>query len=99
MPQTKSAKKAQRQTKKRTEYNKKVKEVTKKLIKDTQKAMKSDSKNIEEKVRAVQKALGKAVKAKIYHKNTAARKLSHLIKKIRKAKPQSIKKRKEETPD
>jgi len=84
MPITKSAKKAIRQTQKRTAYNKEVKEEIKKAIKHAKKAIESGSKDIQEKIKTVQKMLDKAAKKGIYHKNTASRKLSRLIKGIKK---------------
>ena len=84
MPRTKSAKKAVRQTKKRTEINKKIKDAVRKSFKEVKKAIESGSSNLEGLIKTFQKSLGKAVKSGIVHKNTAARKLSRLISRVKK---------------
>lgn len=81
MPQTKSAKKAVRQTKKRTEYNKKIKEAIRKALKAARRASESGSKDASSKFREAQKILAKAAGAGVIHKRTAARKTSRLMKK------------------
>ncbi len=80
MPNLKNAAKALRQAKKRTAWN-----VAKKVaIRDGfKKTLKAASKSeAMQAVRLAQKALGKAVKHGTIKKNTAARKLSRLMKKV-----------------
>lgn len=100
MPIIKSAKKKLRQDKKREKANKLVKTSFKNAIKDAQKAKTS------EKVIKAIKLVDKAVKARVIHKNKAARiksGLSKLVKgttakaksaqkTVKKTKPQKVKK-------
>ena len=80
MPNKANAKKALRQAKKRQVLNTQRKDAYKKAIKQT---LKSENKDGKLKAsREAQKALGKAVKNGILKKNTAARKLSRLMKKV-----------------
>ncbi|MDD4477103.1 MAG: 30S ribosomal protein S20 [Patescibacteria group bacterium] len=82
MPNKPNAKKALRQAKKRAILNKARKEAFKGAIKKVLKAKTTDeAKNL---VRLAQKALDKAAKKGTIKKNTAARKLSRLMKKINK---------------
>jgi small subunit ribosomal protein S20 len=78
MPNKRNAEKALRQNKKRALLNKNRKDAYKDAIKKALKAPGADKK---EHLRQAQKALDKAAKAGVIKKNTAARKLSRLIKK------------------
>ena len=81
MPNKQAGKKALRQTKKHAVLNQARREAFKTAIKKTLK-----SKTVEEALKLViqaQKALDKAAKAGTIKKNTAARKLSRLMKKVR----------------
>jgi small subunit ribosomal protein S20 len=82
MPIKQSAKKELRKTKKRTALNLNIKTAYKTAVKDVQKAMASGEKQMAEKIRLAQKKLDKAAKKGVIKKNTAARKLSRLMKKI-----------------
>ncbi len=87
MPQTKSAKKALRQTKKRTKRNFKVKKDLDYLFRQLKKALnQSDKAKTEEFSKKLIKALDKAAQKKVIKKNTAARKKSRLMKKVNKLK-------------
>lgn len=80
MPNKANARKALRQAKKRTELNQIYKDKFREALKSTVKA-----KTKEEAVklaRLAQKALDKAAKHGTIKKNTAARKLSRLMKKV-----------------
>lgn len=80
MPNKASAKKALRQTIKRTILNKARKESFRSAIKD---AVKATTPHEAKKLAiAAQKALDKAAKRGVIKKNTAARKLSRLMKKV-----------------
>lgn len=81
MPIKQSAKKALRQAKKRTAANKIVKDASKLAIKNVLKAIES-GKDVQDAIKAAQKKLGKAAKKGVIKKQTAARKLSRLMKKI-----------------
>ncbi|MBU0597125.1 30S ribosomal protein S20 [Patescibacteria group bacterium] len=83
MPIKASAKKELRKTKKRTAANKIIKDTYRKAIKSTIKSMEAGEKDLGEKLRLTQKALDKAAKRGVLKKNTAARKLSRLAKKIK----------------
>ncbi len=81
MPNKAAGRKALRQTKKHAALNQARREAFKTAIKKTLK-----SKTVEEALTLViqaQKALDKAAKAGTIKKNTAARKLSRLMKKVR----------------
>jgi small subunit ribosomal protein S20 len=80
MPNKANAKKALRQMKKRAALNKVRREAYKDAIKNTAKAASKDE--ALKMVVAAQKALGKAAKRGVIKKNTAARKLSRLMKKV-----------------
>lgn len=82
MPNKQSAKKAMRQNVKRTALNLTKKLAFKKAIKEATKApSKAEALKI---ARVAQKALDKAAKHGTIKKNTAARKLSRLMKKVNK---------------
>jgi small subunit ribosomal protein S20 len=81
MPNKRNAKKALRQNIKRAKLNKTRREAYKSAIK---KVFKSDVKDTKESLRLAQKALDKAAKRGVIKKNTAARKLSRLMKKANK---------------
>lgn len=82
MPNKANAKKALRQAVKRAALNKTRKEAFKKAIKATVKStVAADAKKL---VTTAQQALDKAVKHGTIKKNTAARKLSRLMKKVNK---------------
>ena len=79
MPNIQSAKKELRKIKKRVIANKARREAFRDALKNALKTKSADA------VRAAQKALDKAAKAGVIKKNTAARKLSRLMKKMKKA--------------
>ena len=83
MPNLANAKKALRQTKKRTLQNAVVKRAYKDAVKVVRKTVEAgqDAKKL---VQAAQKKLDKAAKKGVIKKNTAARKLSRLMKQINK---------------
>lgn len=81
MPNKQNAKKALRQAKKREALNLIVKKAFKKAVKETKVATVAEFK---EKARLAQKALDKAAKKGVIKKNTAARKLSRLMKQAKK---------------
>ncbi len=84
MPNKANAKKALRQNIKRAALNKARKDAFRGAIKSTLKATtKAEALKGAE---AAQKALGKAAKRGVIKKNTAARKLSRLMKKVNKMK-------------
>lgn len=80
MPNKEAGKKAMRQTKKNTLRNSEVKKEYKLVLKNTKKSVSGGDKDIKEKLRLAQKALDKAAKKGVIKKNTAARKLSRLMK-------------------
>lgn len=79
MPITSSAKKALRQSRKRRQNNITKKVKVKILKKEILKAGKKDEKNLS----ALYKAIDKAAKTKVIHKNKAARLKSRISKKIK----------------
>jgi small subunit ribosomal protein S20 len=81
MPNKLNAKKALRQAKKRTVLNKIYKTNFRESIKKAVKATGDEAKKL---AQAAQQALDKAAKHGTIKKNTAARKLSRLMKKINK---------------
>ncbi len=81
MPNTNSARKALRQTKKLTKLNLKAKNAYKDAVKATKKALEA-GKDATEAAKLTQKKLDKAAKRGVLKKNTAARKLSRLMKKV-----------------
>ena len=82
MPNKQNARKALRQAKKRTALNLTVKKAYKAAVKATIAAGKAD---MAEAMRLAQKKLDKAAKKGVLKKNTAARKLSRLSKRVKKA--------------
>ena len=82
MPIKNNAKKALRQAHKRAEANKVFKLAYKKAIKAVTKALAAGEKDVTALVQTAQKALDKAAKKGVIKKNTAARKLSRLMKKV-----------------
>lgn len=85
MPIKKAAKKAFRQTQKRTARNLVVRDAYKKAVKDVLKAIENGGKDVAEKIRLAQKKLDKAAKRGVIKRNTAGRKLSRLVKKVKKS--------------
>lgn len=84
MPNTKSAAKRLRQAKKRTQSNNKAKLNIAYILKRTKKAIEAkDKTRAQEWANKFQKAVDKAAQGGIYHKNTAARKKSRLIAKVK----------------
>lgn len=82
MPNKASAKKELRKAKKRTALNTQIKEAYKKAIKQVTKGIEAGEKDLSAKVQLAQKKLDKAAKKGVIKKNTAARKLSRLMKKV-----------------
>jgi small subunit ribosomal protein S20 len=83
MPNKPSAKKALRQTKKLTVLNTRRKRAYREAIKKTIKALEAGAREDAKKFAAeAQKALDKAAKHGTIKSNTAARKLSRLMKKV-----------------
>lgn len=83
MPQTKSAEKALRQVKTRTKRNSMVKENIDYLFRQFKKVISSkDKTKAEELAKKLTKAIDKAAKGSIFHKNNAARKKSKMVKKV-----------------
>lgn len=80
MPNKPAGRKALRQTKKHAVLNAARKEAFKNAIKKTLKASGDEAKTL---LRLAQKALDKAAKRGVIKKNTAGRKLSRLMKKIK----------------
>ena len=83
MPNLKNAKKALKQSKKKAVVNLTIKNTYKKAVKLAKKAVEIDEKDVAEKLRLAQKKLDKAAKKGVIKKNTAARKLSRLMKKTK----------------
>jgi small subunit ribosomal protein S20 len=79
MPNKRSAEKALRQNKKRALLNQARRDAYRTAVK---KVLKSSAADKKEALRQAQKALDKAAKRGVLKKNTAARKLSRLIKKV-----------------
>ena len=79
MPNKANARKALRQAATRAARNLKVKRAYKVAVKNTLSAVETE---VKEKMRLAQKALDKAAKKGVLKKNTAARKLSRLAKKV-----------------
>ncbi len=80
MPNIQSAKKELRKAKKRAALNKVRRDTYKNLVKKAVVAKSADA------LKLAQQALDKAAKAGVIKKNTAARKLSRLMKKLKPAK-------------
>lgn len=85
MPIKKNAKKALRQSKRRFEANTRIKEAYKEAVKAVKKALDAGQETTEA-LRLAQKKLGKAAKKGVLKKNTAARKLSRLVKRANRTK-------------
>lgn len=84
MPNTKSAAKELRKAKKRTVKNLRVKRNIKSLAKDILKAVETgDLEKAKKLFPSFQKTVDKAAKVNVIKKNTAARKKSRLVKKIK----------------
>jgi len=81
MPNTNSAKKALRQDLKRRKRNDEAKDAYKKAIKAAKKAIAAGEKDLTDLTKTVQKTLDKAAKIGVIKKNTAARRLSRIMKK------------------
>lgn len=79
MPNLRNARKALRQAHKRTLKNIKVKEAYKKALKEAGKIL-SSGEQLGDKIKLVQKKLDKAAQKGVIKRNTAARKLSRLMK-------------------
>jgi small subunit ribosomal protein S20 len=79
MPNKQNAKKALRQSRAHAILNKARKDAFKDAVKKTLKTTGEDAKKM---ARAAQQALDKAAKRGVIKKNTAARKLSRLMKKV-----------------
>ena len=85
MPRKKASKKDLLQSTKRAHLNKEKKLNIKFLTKKCVKAVEAKEKTQAlESYRATQKAIDKAAKTKVFHKNTAARRKSRLMKRINK---------------
>ena len=92
MPQTKSAKKALRQTKTRTTRNLLVKKNLNYLLRNFKKSLESgDKTKAQELSKKLIKSLDKAAQKNVIHKNSAARKKSRMMNKINKKKYEIIK--------
>ena len=83
MPNTRSAKKALRQSKKRAVENKVVKDAYKDAVKAVLNGI-GNKKDVSDELKIAQKKLDKAVKKGLIKKNTAGRKLSRLYKRSNK---------------
>lgn len=86
MPNLANAKKALRQAARRAERNLVVKQAYKKALKAVRKGIEAGEADLTEKIRLAQKSLDKAAKRGVLKPNTAARKLSRLMKKVDAAK-------------
>ena len=83
MPQTKSAKKALKQTKTRTQRNKQVRQNIDILFRNFKKFLSNkDQTKTEEFAKKLVKAIDKAAQKNVIHKNKAARKKSRMMKKV-----------------
>lgn len=81
MPNKANAKKALRQAQKRAAHNKVVKDAYKAAIKATKKLVEAGQ-DATQAAKLAQKKLDKAAKTGVIKRNTAARKLSRLMKKV-----------------
>lgn len=81
MPNKQNAKKALRQAEKRRIQNDVFRNAYKKAVKTVQKNIQAGNTDLKEGLRIAQKTLGKATKKGVLKKNTAARKISRLMKK------------------
>ena len=84
MPIKQNAKKADRQRKKRAVRNLVVKNAYKNAVKSVLRAIEAGT-ELKEVIRLAQQKLDKAAKSGVIKKNTAARKLSRLMKRARSA--------------
>lgn len=82
MPNKQNARKALRQAKKKTASNLTIKKAYKAAVKTAVAATKAE---VSEKLRLAQKKLDKAAKKGVLKKNAAARKISRLTKRVKKA--------------
>jgi len=82
MPNKKSAKKELRKNIKRNAANKRVANKLKTLVKADLKKIQANDKSVKENLNQTIKAIDKAAKKGIIKKNTASRKKSRLMKKI-----------------
>lgn len=82
MPNIKAAKKALRQAKKKALANQLVRDGYKQAVKAVNKAVVT-GKEVNESLRLAQQKLDKAAKKGVIKKNTAARKLSRMMKRVR----------------
>ena len=84
MPNTRSAAKRLRQTKKQSDRNQQVKLNITYIFKQVRKSVEAkDKAQAQEWAGKFQKAIDKAVQNGVYHKNTAARKKSRLMAKVK----------------
>lgn len=83
MPNKANARKALRQAEKKAARNKIVKDAYKSAMKTVKKAVSAGEKDVKEQLRLAQKRLDKAAKKGVIKKNTAARKLSRLVKQVK----------------
>ena len=84
MPNTRTAKKAMRQTQRRTMINKARKSRVRTFIRKVEEAIASgDAAAAKEALRAAQPEIMRGAQKRVLHKNTAARKISRLSKRIK----------------
>ena len=83
MPNLKTAKKNLRKTKKRTALNKQYKNKIDYLIRKIKNGVKEGAKNLQELLKNLYKAVDKASKEKVIHKNKASRIKSKMAKLIK----------------
>jgi ribosomal protein S20 len=83
MPNLKTAKKNLRKTKKRTALNKQYKNKIDYLIRKIKNGVKEGAKNLQELLKNLYKAVDKAAKEKVIHKNKASRIKSKMTKLIK----------------
>lgn len=83
MPNTKSAKKAFRASERKHKFNLIAKFKIKNALKELRKGVATEPTNCQVTLSKAYSAIDKAVKTKLMHKNTAARKKSRLVAMIR----------------
>ena len=84
MPNTRTAKKAMRQSQRRTEINKARRSRVRTFVRKVEEAIASgDQKAAAEALRAAQPVIMKSARQKVFHKNTAARKMSRLSARVK----------------